>query len=54
MKKFVEKIFGIDKIKAEAEANIKAAEESRRIAEEAALAAERAKAAEEEAKLTPK
>lgn len=54
MKKYIEKIFGIDKIKAETEASIKAAEEAKRIAEEATAAAERAKMAEEEAKLTPK
>jgi hypothetical protein len=54
MRKFVEKLFGIDKIKAEAEAAIKAAEESKKIAEEAAASAERAKEAEELAKLTPK
>ena len=50
MKKFIEKLFGIDKIKAEAEAAVKAAEDSKRIAEEAAAAAERAKEAEKEAK----
>lgn len=54
MRKFVEKLFGIDKIKAETEASIKAAEEAKRLAEEAVASAERAKAAEEEAKLTPK
>lgn len=54
MKKYIEKIFGIDKIKAETEASIKAAEEAKRVAEEATAAAERAKIAEEEAKLTPK
>ncbi len=54
MRKFVEKLFGIDKIKAEAEAAIKAAEESNRLAKEAAESAERAKEAEELAKLSPK
>lgn len=50
MRKFVEKLFGIDKIKAEAEAAVKAAEDSKKLAEEAAAAAERAKEAEKEAK----
>ncbi len=54
MRKFVEKLFGIDKIKAETEASIKAAEDAKRMAEEAVAAAERAKVAEEEAKLSPK
>lgn len=54
MRKFVEKLFGIDKIKAEAEAAVKAAEESKKVAEDAAAAAERAKEAENLAKLTPK
>ena len=54
MRKFVEKLFGIDKIKAEAEAAVRAAEESKQIAEKAAEAAEKAKEAEELAKLNPK
>lgn len=54
MRKFVEKLFGIDKLKAEAEASLQAAEASKKIAEEAAAAAERAKEAEEVAKLSPK
>ena len=54
MNKFIEKLFGIDKIKAETEANIKAAEEAKRIAEEATEAAERAKEAERLAKMSPK
>jgi len=54
MRKFVEKLFGIDKIKAEAEAAVKAAEASKEIAEKAAEAAEKAKEAEELAKLSPK
>jgi hypothetical protein len=54
MRKFVEKLFGIDKIKAETEASVRAAEEARRIAEAATEAAERAKEAERVAKLSPK
>jgi hypothetical protein len=54
MNKIIEKIFGIDKIKAETAASIKAAEEARRIAEEANALAEAAKAAERLAKLSPK
>ena len=54
MRKFVEKLFGIDKLKAEAEASLQAAEASKKIAEEAAAAAERAKEAEEVAKLSTK
>ncbi len=58
IKDLFERVTGIDKVKeqarAEAEANIKAAEEAKKVAEEATAAAERAKAAEEEAKLTPK
>jgi len=54
MRKFVEKLFGIDKLKAEAEASLQAAEASKKIAEEATSAAERAKDAEETAKLSPK
>ena len=54
MKKFIEKILGIDKIKAETEANLQAAEQAKRIAEEATAAAERAKQAEELAKMSPK
>ncbi len=54
MKKILEKIFGIDKIKAETEAAIRRAEEARKVAEAAAEAAERAKEAERQAKLTPK
>jgi hypothetical protein len=54
MRKFVEKLFGIDKLKAEAEASLQAAESSKKIAEEATAAAERAKDAEETAKLNPK
>jgi len=54
MNKFIEKLLGIDKIKAEAEAAVKAAEASKEIAEKAAEAAEKAKEAEELAKLSPK
>lgn len=54
MRKFIEKLFGIDKIKAETEASVKAAEEAKQIAEAATEAAERAKEAERIAKLTPK
>jgi hypothetical protein len=54
MKRFVEKLFGIDKIKAETEAAVKLAEESTKIAKDAVAAAERAVEAEETAKLSPK
>jgi hypothetical protein len=54
MKKFVEKLFGIDKIRAEAERSAQLAAEATKVAEEAAAAAERAKEAEELSKLTPK
>ncbi len=54
MRKILEKIFGIDKIKAETEAAIRRAEEAKKVAEAAAEAAERAKEVERQAKLTPK
>jgi len=54
MRKFIEKLFGIDKIRAETEASVKAAAEAAKLAEEATAAAERAKEAEELAKLNPK
>jgi len=54
MKKFIEKLFGIDKIKAETEAAVKLAEESTKIAKDAVEAAERAVEAEETAKLSQK
>ena len=54
MRRFVEKLFGIDKIKAETEAAVKLAEESTKIAKDAVAAAERAVEAEETAKLSPK
>lgn len=54
MNKFLEKLFGIDKIKAETEASLKAAEEARKVAEAATVAAERAKETERLSKLSPK
>ena len=54
MRKFIEKLFGIDKIKAETEANLKAAAEAAKLAQEATAAAERATEAEELSKLTAK
>jgi hypothetical protein len=54
MNKLFEKLFGLDKIKAETEASMQAAEEANRIAEEATAGAERAKEAERLAKLSPK
>ncbi len=54
MKTFIEKLFGIDKIKAETAAAVKIAEESTKIAKDAVEAAERAKEAEEIAKMSPK
>ena len=54
MRRFVEKLFGIDKLKAETEAAVKLAEESTKIAKDAVASAERAKEAEETAKLSPK
>ena len=54
MKKFIEKLFGIDKIKAETAAAVKLAEESTKVAKDAVEAAERAKEAEETAKMSPK
>jgi hypothetical protein len=54
MKKIIDKIFGIDKIKAETEASMQAAEDAKKIAEAAIEAAERAKEAERLAKMTPK
>lgn len=54
MRKLVEKLFGIDKIKADIENSLKIAAESTKIAEEAAAEAERAREAERIAKLTPK
>ena len=54
MRRFIEKLFGIDKIKAETEASLKAAAEATKIAQDATAAAERATIAEEQAKLTAK
>lgn len=54
MRRFIEKLFGIDKIRAETEASVKAAAEAAKLAEDSTAAAERAKEAEELAKLTPK
>lgn len=54
MNKFLEKILGIDKIKAEAEESIRAAEEAKKVAEAATEAAERAKEEERLSKLSPK
>ena len=54
MRRFIEKLFGIDKIKAETEAAIKQAAEATKIAQDATTAAERATKAEETAKLSPK
>ena len=42
MKRFIEKLFGIDKIKAETAAAVQLAEESTKIAKDAVAAAERA------------
>ena len=54
MRKFVEKLFGIDKIRAEAERSIVIAAEAAEAAKAATEAAERATEAEAQAKLSPK
>ena len=54
MNKWIEKLFGIDKIKARTEEALKQAEESIQVANKAATAAEAAQKAEELAKLGPK
>jgi hypothetical protein len=54
MNKWIEKLFGIDKIRAETEASLKAANEATKIAQDATAAAERATQAEEQSKLTAK
>jgi hypothetical protein len=54
MRKFVEKLFGIDKIRAEAERSMAIAAEAAEAAKKSVEAAERAKEAEESAKLSPK
>jgi uncharacterized membrane-anchored protein len=54
MNKWIEKLFGIDKIKAEAAESIKTAEEAKQLAEQATAAAERAREVEQLSKLNPK
>lgn len=54
MKKIIEKIFGLDKIKAETQIALEVAERAKKVALEATEAAERAKKEEELAKMTPK
>ena len=54
MNKFIEKLFGIDKIKAKTEASLKQAEDAMEVAKQATSAAELAQKAEETAKMTPK
>jgi len=54
MKKFIERLFGIDKIRAEAERSIVVAAEAAEAAKTAIAAAERAAEAEAQAKLSPK
>jgi hypothetical protein len=54
MKKFVERLFGIDKIRAEAERSMVLAAEAAEAAKAATSAAERAAEAEAQAKLSPK
>jgi hypothetical protein len=54
MKKFIEKLFGIDKIRAEAERSVIIAAEAAETAKAATEAAERATEAEAQAKLSPK
>jgi hypothetical protein len=54
MKKIIKKLFGIDKIEAQAERSLAIAAEAAETATKATAAAERAKNAEELAKLTPK
>jgi hypothetical protein len=54
MNKWIEKLFGIDKLKASAEAALQAAEDSKKLAEASTAAAERALEAEELAKSSPK
>ena len=54
MNKWIEKLFGIDKIRAETEASLKAASEATKIEQDAIAAAKRATQAEEESKLTAK
>jgi hypothetical protein len=54
MKKFIERLFGIDKIRAEAERSIVIAAQAAEAAKTATAAAERATEAETQAKLSPK
>ena len=54
MNKWIEKLFGIDKIKARTEASLKQAEDAMEVAKKATTAAELAQKAEETAKMTPK
>ena len=54
MKKFIERLFGIDKIRIEAERSATIAAEAVAVAKAATEAAERAREAEEVAKLDPK
>ena len=54
MKKFIERLFGIDKIRAEAERSVVIAAEAAEAAKAATAAAERAVEAETQAKLSPK
>jgi hypothetical protein len=54
MKKFIERLFGIDKIRAEAERSMVVAAEAAEAAKTATAAAERATEAEAQAKLSPK
>ena len=54
MRKLIEKLFGIDKIRAEAERSIAVAEEAAKAAKASTEAAERAQEAEDLAKLDPK
>jgi len=54
MKKIIKKLFGIDKIEAQAERSLAIAAEAAETATKATKAAERAKQAEETAKQTPK
>ena len=54
MNKWIEKLFGIDKIRAEAERSISIAAEAAEAAKSATAAAERATEAEAQAKLSPK
>jgi chemotaxis regulatin CheY-phosphate phosphatase CheZ len=54
MRKFIEKLFGIDKLRSQTEESLRQAEAAKKVAEDATTAAERAKDAEETAKLSPK